>query len=223
MRPSVVISTILTLLFFNPSLTFGGASEAGAIFLMIFPGARATGMGGAFTAIADDALATYYNDAGLANQTSFNITGMHSNWLPGLSSDLTYDFLGVVYPLPQRGVIGVNMIYLNTGKTTAVTEEGIPIATYNTYDLAVKLSYGVEVLEGVSLGVGGKFIRQFLAPDWVLEEVLGIPGVKGSTNSIASDFSLLFYSPKSLWESIITEGEFLEFMPEIRAGISLKT
>lgn len=41
-------------------------SEGGAIFLMIRPGARASGMGSAFCAVADDATATYFNPAGLA-------------------------------------------------------------------------------------------------------------------------------------------------------------
>jgi hypothetical protein len=41
-------------------------SEGGAIFLMIRPGARPSGMGSAFCAIADDATATYFNPAGLA-------------------------------------------------------------------------------------------------------------------------------------------------------------
>jgi len=41
-------------------------SEGGAVFLMIRPGARASGMGSAFCAVADDATATYFNPAGLA-------------------------------------------------------------------------------------------------------------------------------------------------------------
>lgn len=41
-------------------------SEGGAIFLMIRPGARASGMGSAFCAVSDDATATYFNPAGLA-------------------------------------------------------------------------------------------------------------------------------------------------------------
>jgi hypothetical protein len=44
----------------------GAISEGGAIFLMIRPGARPSGMGSAFCAIADDATATYYNPAGMA-------------------------------------------------------------------------------------------------------------------------------------------------------------
>ena len=40
-------------------------SEGGAIFLLIRPGARPSGMGSAFAAISDDATATYFNPAGL--------------------------------------------------------------------------------------------------------------------------------------------------------------
>ena len=40
-------------------------SEAGAIFLLIAPGARAGGMGEAQTAVANDAYASYWNPAGL--------------------------------------------------------------------------------------------------------------------------------------------------------------
>ena len=39
-------------------------SEAGAIFLLIAPGARAGGMGEAQVAVANDAYASYWNPAG---------------------------------------------------------------------------------------------------------------------------------------------------------------
>ena len=41
-------------------------SEAGALFLLISPGARAGGMGEAQVAVANDAYASYWNPAGLA-------------------------------------------------------------------------------------------------------------------------------------------------------------
>lgn len=65
-RPSKII-VLLAALFIG--LTSGSAyaiSEGGAIFLLIRPGARPSGMGSAFAAIADDATATYFNPAGLA-------------------------------------------------------------------------------------------------------------------------------------------------------------
>ena len=46
-------------------LTPAIGSEAGAIFLLISPGARASGMGETNVAVADDAYASYWNPAGL--------------------------------------------------------------------------------------------------------------------------------------------------------------
>jgi len=43
-----------------------GQSEAGAVFLLISPGARAGGMGEAQVAVANDVYASYWNPAGLA-------------------------------------------------------------------------------------------------------------------------------------------------------------
>ena len=54
------------LLFSNPSIR--AQSDAGAIFLLISPGARAGGMGEAQVAVANDAYASYWNPAGLAFQ-----------------------------------------------------------------------------------------------------------------------------------------------------------
>ncbi len=59
-------------------------SEGGAIFLLIRPGARPSGMGSAFAAIADDATATYFNPAGLGflmpQETSSFVEDDIKNW-----------------------------------------------------------------------------------------------------------------------------------------------
>jgi len=65
LRPLAVLLW-LTLGLIGLSLTARAISEGGAIFLLIRPGARASGMGSAFCAVADDATATYFNPAGLA-------------------------------------------------------------------------------------------------------------------------------------------------------------
>ena len=57
------IAVLFVLQIFISSLT--AQSEAGAIFLLIAPGARAGGMGEAQVAVANDAYASYWNPAGL--------------------------------------------------------------------------------------------------------------------------------------------------------------
>jgi hypothetical protein len=73
-------------------------------------GARAQGMGNAFTGLADDSRAIYYNPAGLAWQTRSQVSADYSRLLMGLddSSSLSLGFLSYVHPLykaqrPSRG------------------------------------------------------------------------------------------------------------------------
>jgi len=58
------IITIIMLLAFS---SMADRTRGGVLFLLIGPGARATGMGEAFVAVADDPTATYWNPAGLGN------------------------------------------------------------------------------------------------------------------------------------------------------------
>lgn len=62
-RTRTIIAVLLAGLSVSPAWAI---SEGGAIFLLIRPGARPSGMGSAFSAIANDATATYFNPAGLA-------------------------------------------------------------------------------------------------------------------------------------------------------------
>ena len=81
-------------------------SEAGAIFLLIAPGARAGGMGEAQTAVANDAYASYWNPAGLGFLDGRELALMHVNWLPGLADDLYYEFLAYRKRYPTLGTVG---------------------------------------------------------------------------------------------------------------------
>ena len=53
--------------------------EAGAIFLLISPGAAAQGTGEANVERVDDAYASYYNPASLAFQTKTSIAGIKAS------------------------------------------------------------------------------------------------------------------------------------------------
>ena len=79
-------TSIVYLSFFVSPVIAG--SEAGALFLLISPGARAGGMGEAQVAVANDAYASYWNPAGLAVLQGSEAALMHVNWLPNLVSDM---------------------------------------------------------------------------------------------------------------------------------------
>lgn len=80
------------------------AAAGGAAFLKKGVGARALGMGGAFTSISDDTSAIYWNPAGLGQVQDFSVTvmgtsGASDEW-PGLE-DMTpsHNFVGVSVPM----------------------------------------------------------------------------------------------------------------------------
>lgn len=156
-------------------------SKADGIFLIISPGARQVAMGSAFTGIADDATAMYYNPGGLAFSEDVNIGFMnpsslllgHPAWLPGLYSGMKHAYIGGLVPLPiGRGSLGIGYTYLSTGETIGIDSVGNEIGRWETYDYALILSYGEKVTQNLGVGVSLKYIYSFLAPDEVIWLVL---------------------------------------------------
>ena len=96
-------------------LVLGAASGAAAdkfagAFLDGGAGARALGMGNAYTAISDDASAVYWNPAGLASTERHEFIASHEFKFGNL---VDYSFLGGVYQVRQRnGRLGVGVIRL---------------------------------------------------------------------------------------------------------------
>ncbi len=177
-------------------LCFGAGRRPGAVFLMIWPGSRPTALGGAFTAIADDASAAYYNPAGLGFQQNIIISGTHVNWLPELAPDMYYEYLAVSAPFSKVGTFAFNGVYLTTGETVVQNESGTVIGTYTTFDFSLGLAYGRELTPYLAVGGGVKLVYSFLAPEWVLER-LGL-AAGGSALTWATDAGVLYRPFKRL-------------------------
>lgn len=182
------LKTVLLLTFLFSTQVFA----QGAVFLLIYPGARAVGMGGGFTAVADNASATYYNPAGLGFQKEVDIYLCHTRWLPGLWSGMRYIFGSAVAPL-KWATPGFSCVYLTTGETDVIDENGNFLGRYRTYDMAPAVSIGKMVLPFLAVGGSLKYIYSFLVPEWVWEVMpeLGIE-TGGTAKSVALDLSTLF-------------------------------
>jgi hypothetical protein len=191
---SITIITVALLTAFCAGESFGGASQAGAIFMTIFPGARPTAMGAAFSSIADDATAPFYNPAGLGFQDATEVSLMHSNWLTGLYPDMYYEYFGLAHPIKGLGVLGANIIYLTTGETQATDPYGTPLARFRTFDLSAGLSYGVKLREELAVGFGLKFIYSYLAPGWLISYLYNEPG-GGAGSSWGADAGIYYKTP----------------------------
>jgi hypothetical protein len=167
------------------------AAPAGAevgtsvVFLVIPPGARANGMGGAFAAVADDATATYYNPAGLAFLEGREFSLTHSPWLPALVDDMYYEFVGYAQPFKAwAGGLGGNLVFLSMGKSTRTDEYGNEEGEIYSYDLALTVSYGTKLMENLAAGLSLK---------WIREELDSKEGAVGNTYAV--EIGVLYRTP----------------------------
>ena len=174
------------------------AERPGAVFLTIWPGARATALAGAYAGVADDATAGYYNQGGYAFIDKTMITLQHANWLPALHPGMYYEYAGVARPI-KMGTLGLNVIYLTTGKTPVYNDDGVYLGEYTTFDLAVGLNYGFKLRPNLGIGLGWKFIYSFLVPNWVFERMPELGIDQGGTGiTYAFDAGTIYHPFKFL-------------------------
>ena len=137
--------------------------EAGAIFLLIAPGAGPAGTGEAQVAKANDAYASYYNPAGLGFLQGKEVAGMHVNWLPNLASDLFYEFLAYRHYIDGLGSVGGHVIFLNLGEQIGMDELGNPTTNWTSFMAAGAGSFGTHLSETSSIGFNFKVFHQKLS------------------------------------------------------------
>lgn len=170
------------------------AVTTSVIWLDITPGARANGIGESFTAVADDATASYWNPAGLAFQEegTREITLQHSQWLPQLADDLYYEFLGYAQHLEGWGGVGGNITFMSMGEQQEIEAGSTePIGTFYTYGISADAAFGTEVAPGLAVGLGLKFIYDHLYYK-----------DNGKGSSFAADLGVLYHAPEQSFGNI---------------------
>lgn len=173
---------VLLIMFFA-LIMIGSSIDPGGVFLLIFPGSRATGMGGAFCSVDNDVFGTYYNAASLGFSKDIMIGLQHANWLPALWPDMYYEYLSYAHPIREGLVLSAALSYITTGETYPVYD-GQEYEPFRNYDLSVLLSVSSVVYNNLSLGFGIKYIFSFLAPDWLVRTIGYAGGGQGQAWAI---------------------------------------
>lgn len=142
--------------------TLGGqrAGISTAQFLKIGVGGRASSMGDAFIAVANDASALYWNPAGLVQSDQNSVIFSHNEWLV----DIKHEFIGVAYHLSANDVVGVAFTSLHM-EDMPVTTEVMPFGTgeYFTFgDVAFSLTYSRKMTSQFSFGGTIRYFEETL-------------------------------------------------------------
>jgi hypothetical protein len=171
------------------------------LFLTRAPGARQVAMGSAFTAVADDAMAVYYNPAGLAfcHDTAFAFMNPTSlvfgvpKWLPGLYPGMKHVWVGGAMPISEQfGSIGVAWSYAPKGEWRWQGPLSGKLYRWNPYNYSVTISYGTKTINKLGVGVSLKYVYGFVEPEELAKEY-GQHG--GTASTIALDCGILYKTP----------------------------
>jgi hypothetical protein len=125
-------------------------------YLHMGVGARALGLGKAYTALSNDATAIYWNPAALANQNPYQVYFMHSV----LFFDTNFDYLAGSIPTRKLGSFGLGLIYLNSGNFDQRNELNEELGSFGINDLAFLFSWSRELFKNVSAGINYKLVNQ---------------------------------------------------------------
>jgi hypothetical protein len=159
LKSNFVFALILTSLLpcqAGASASFGQAAD---LFTQ-GAGARAMAMGGAFTGVADDASASYYNPAGLAFLDEHQLMIMHAP----LFIDSNYNFLSSAHPFGDKyGAVAISDSLLLSNGFQTRDKFNNKIGNDSFDHNAVIASYAHKLNQKISGGVNAKFIQQKVA------------------------------------------------------------
>ncbi|MFA5162332.1 MAG: PorV/PorQ family protein [Elusimicrobiales bacterium] len=144
------------------AFTVNNAGTAAMDFLNLGVDAKAAGMGGAYTAVAEGASACYWNPAGLVQTNKYSATFMRANY----AADISYQYMAYAQRLNYYSVLGASLLMTNIGDIPYADMDGtLTGSTFSPRDMAYNLTYSRAILElsdkdhDVSMGVTMRYVN----------------------------------------------------------------
>ncbi|MFH1097743.1 MAG: PorV/PorQ family protein [Candidatus Desantisbacteria bacterium] len=168
-----LLLSLIILLIGLPSISWGdGACTTAMPFLKMGMGVRATAMGKAFCAVADDSSAMYWNPAGLGQIKSGQIGIEYTKWF----EDVAYTSVSGVYPLRKAAIGGfANMLLTDESQVTTDAQPKGTGKTFRETNGIFGVAGGIPLTNHISCGATGKVFLQKIGD----EDAIGFAGDMG--------------------------------------------
>jgi hypothetical protein len=146
---------IVALSLTTAQIAVASAGTSSASFLKMGAGARAAAMGESFVSVADDATATYWNPAGLAQVQDIQVSAMQNTHFV----DTQYQHLAAVKPL-EKFTLGLSLARMDYGSIDSYSAGDVRDGNFNASSLGVGLSAGMKMGETLAVGSTVRFIQE---------------------------------------------------------------
>lgn len=131
-----------------------------AQFLKIGVGPRAIGMGGAFTASANDVNAMYWNPAGLSRMNSMEAYFNHVDWI----LDVKMDYAAFAMEVADLGTLGafVSVLSMDDMPVRTLQQPEGTGELFSAGSFVIGLSFARNLTDEFSIGFNAKYVREHI-------------------------------------------------------------
>jgi hypothetical protein len=158
MKTYISFTLILVAIFFlNENIAFG--QNFAAPYLQFSTSAVGSAFGDAYTSLAEDASATYWNPAGLAAVKNFSFVGLVSS---GLGLDRNFNAASVALDMKRFGVIALSYCHSGVTDIQGYNENDVKTNSFNVVNMVPGFSYALRATTDFSVGATLHYIRQDL-------------------------------------------------------------
>ena len=167
----------------------------GVPFLLIAADARSAGMADNGVATSPDAFSQQYNPAKYAfSLKKQGLAISYTPYLTNLVNDISLGQLNYFNRINDRSAIGTSLRYFGLGEIQLTDNEGNNLSIVKPNELAVDLSYSLQLSEKFSMAVAGRYIRSNL-------RIANASNNASAANSFAVDIAGFYQSPEIAFNS----------------------